>query len=375
MNKLSRVVTRALAAAVFLASSAVSRAQSQQVLKGIDVYGTSRFSAEDVDRLFGGAIRSFGEAMELLPKVRERAVKTRLEKERDSLRSKVESGIKWHWHLAWVRLSWEDYYKNDVHSAYLTIDVVEWADMKTRMPFRPAPRGRFSDPSDLLADWNRYSELGWSLVRSGEIGPGRSPCPGFYCTWGGQTAELKQLEDKFVELVPANRDLLMNILKEDKDPVHRAAAAYLLSYGSNGNELSSFMREAIQDPDPGVREAALRVFADLAVYHPDVYLPLDRIVLALEYPSVDDRNKALAVVVGLVDRPSYRSFLIQEVAPRLVKLLRLRQPANHDLAYAILRILSKENIGDRNYAAWEAWIAKAQKEPVQTQKTPAANKK
>jgi len=38
-------------------------------------------------------------------------------------------------------------------------------------------------------------------------------------------------------------------------------------------------------------------------------------------------------------------------------MLRLRQPNNHDFAHSILKQISGRSFGDREYAAWEAWLA------------------
>jgi hypothetical protein len=36
-------------------------------------------------------------------------------------------------------------------------------------------------------------------------------------------------------------------------------------------------------------------------------------------------------------------------------MLRMLKPNNHDPAYEILKLVSGESYGDRDYAAWEAW--------------------
>jgi hypothetical protein len=42
-----------------------------------------------------------------------------------------------------------------------------------------------------------------------------------------------------------------------------------------------------------------------------------------------------------------------------LRLLKLEQPNNHDPAYRILRTVSGENFGERDYAAWERWAAQS----------------
>jgi hypothetical protein len=81
---------------------------------------------------------------------------------------------------------------------------------------------------------------------------------------------------------------------------------------------------------------------------------------ALNGPTTTDRNKAVAVVAGLVARPDgaklYRE-VIAQAGPILIKLLALEQPNNHDFAYSILKQVSGKDFGERDVAAWQRWLA------------------
>lgn len=335
----------------FAALARPGHAVSTTSLMGIDLYGTDRYTETDLQEQFGDRIRLWA---------RKRALQARnAAKNAEDYRRDLEEDIRVLWDLHWARFSWNDYYATSEPRVYITLDVIESKDRAVRMPFRPPPRKTFPDPSGLLADWGAYSEMGWSLVRTGRLNTDRPACRGFYCLWGSQTQELKALEDRFVEQAPAHKDTLVRILDEDKDPSHRANAAYLLAYCKNGSELSHMLQNSLTDADSEVRSAAMQVYADLGVYHKDVPLPIERIAVMLDYPTVEDRSKALAVMVAVADHPAYRSFLVRSVAESTIKLLRLRQPANHDMAYAFLSLLSKETYGSTDFAAWRAWLGKA----------------
>jgi len=43
-------------------------------------------------------------------------------------------------------------------------------------------------------------------------------------------------------------------------------------------------------------------------------------------------------------------------ARRCSPMLRLEQPNNHDYAYKILKAISGQELGERDYAAWESWL-------------------
>jgi hypothetical protein len=43
-------------------------------------------------------------------------------------------------------------------------------------------------------------------------------------------------------------------------------------------------------------------------------------------------------------------------------MLGLFQPNNHDYAYKILKAISGEQYGERDYAAWRAWMGRVTKD-------------
>ena len=44
-------------------------------------------------------------------------------------------------------------------------------------------------------------------------------------------------------------------------------------------------------------------------------------------------------------------------------MLRLGQPNNHDYAYRILKAISGQQFGERDYQAWETWLGTHQVAP------------
>lgn len=343
---------RAFAFAAFLPSSVWA---STATLMGFDVYGSTRIGAEQVKAKWGPAIDNYVRLRNYPPRKKPQAA--------ELAKADLEREIKKTYDLAFAGLSWFDYFVGTRRDAYITLDVVEKADAQTRMPFSTEPTRSFPDDTGLIQAWTEYSDLGWRLVRDGQLRVDRPDCAAFYCLWGSQTPELKAFEERFISGVPPKKERFLTIIRDDKDPVHRANAVYLLSYSGSASELASYLKVVLQDPHPEVRSAALKVYADLAVNQKELSLPVELIGAALDYPTVEDRNKALAVLIALADREAHRPFLLSHAAERCLKLLRLTQPANHDLAYAVLLGLSKENYPARDYAAWEGWIARAKAAP------------
>jgi hypothetical protein len=81
------------------------------------------------------------------------------------------------------------------------------------------------------------------------------------------------------------------------------------------------------------------------------------LLAALDFPEVSDRNKAGWTLVELAKSPRYRDRIRSEAVPTALKLLRLEQPTNHGPAYELLKLVSGESFGDRDYAAWQRWAA------------------
>jgi hypothetical protein len=89
----------------------------------------------------------------------------------------------------------------------------------------------------------------------------------------------------------------------------------------------------------------------------NVDFPIRDLIVALDFPSSADRNKAAYTVSALADQTRYRDIIRADAVPAALRLLRLEKPNNHDPAYEILKQVSGEVFGDRDYAAWERWAA------------------
>ena len=134
----------------------------------------------------------------------------------------------------------------------------------------------------------------------------------------------------------------------------------LLAYMHDGAKLAKLLVPAFRDPSSLVRNDAMRVIADMARHHPEVEVPLDPVLDALDYPATTDRNKAAAILTGLLEREHStvdRRRVIERAGATLLAMLRLRQPNNHDFAFRILEAVSGEHYDERDYAAWDAWLA------------------
>ncbi len=362
MRKNSRKTTAFLLSVLAISGASVWARGQKSVYKlaDIQIYGTQQISDEEVKEKFEPKIRAWFES-------RSRGTKKDDARAAD-LRAKLVADVKKFGDFGWVRLTESEVAsERNVKMILLMFDVIEKQHMATRFPFRSPPSGSVKDGTGLLEDWNRFYALGWKRVRSGEVPAERGDCPAYFCPEGvgSGNSEIDALKDKIENRVPSNEDHLSQILETDRDPKRRAAALFLLAFLDDGSKVSEYAARAMFDAEPSVREAATSIFSDIAVYHKDVPIPVQRILKLIDSPYPEDRGRALALALSLSDNPDYESYLISTVATDIVKLLRSKNLANHEMAHTVLTLLSGEDFPAKDFDAWENWLWKARKERME----------
>jgi hypothetical protein len=313
-------------------------AESSATLKAIDLYRSNRLTVAKVREAAGPALDNF--------------LRQRTEKARKEIESKARGAFPGYF----FALSENEYVTDNERKHYVTFDVVDPEDAASRMPFFKAPQGKVPDPDGVLSHWRQYAALGEAASRKGEVTAVEHPsCPGFYCLWGAPTPEAASLEQSFVAAAALRREELQQAQAQEADAASRAAAVYVLSYSTDGAVAVEAALSALRDPAEQVRAAGLLVLADVALYHKGAFVDVSRVLPVLDYPTVAERSKALSVLVGLVDNPNYKTYLVSRAGPFLLALLRLRQPANHDLAFTLLATLSGKSFSPDDYDSWTKW--------------------
>jgi len=322
-------------------------AQSTATLRGIDVYRSSTFSADEARRIFGDRLVEYVHwRNEHLPGLDAKAEKLRQQMQAEVLR---RPGI------VFAELNFAEFFTSVDHAMYAVFDVVDEAD-SARLSFKPLPHGVHADPDGLLAAWRRYMTVGETLSQRGEMSFERPNCPGFYCLWSG-TADIDSLQQRFKEGAAKHFDDLHRILAADKDGERRTEALFVLSYAESGRAVLGYCQEGLSDSDARVRGAALQILADIANHHPELPIALGHVLPCLDDPSAAVRGKAMGLLVPLAAKEAYREVMLSS-APRLVDLLKMHQPESNTLAYTLLGILSRKDYDRNDYAAWEKWAKK-----------------
>lgn len=327
---------------VLLAAPGVLAAESP--IKGWDLYGTSRITIEEIREKLGTKIEKASSAW--MSGDIEGFVK---------LDEELTREIKAMGPFAYAHASAITYFTPG-RPVYVTVDVVEEQDWATRMDFLPPPMKELPDPDGLIALWKEYEKTGAALRDKGELKGQDTKPPAFHSLYGFEHPELKRFEEPVRTGARKNKERLIEILRNDRDDQHRGMAAFLLAHIEDGNELVRVLLPSVRDPSNFVRNNVMRVLIFVAKDHPEIDVPIQPILKAIDYPDVSDRNKSLYVLDGLADRKGSREILIREAGPKLLRILRLTQPNNHDPAYSILKKISGKDLGDRDYPAWEVWL-------------------
>ena len=339
---------KALLAALLLLAPLAVRAQSTATLRGVDVYRSAVLTPPEAKRLFGEKLREYV----TLHNARTPGALEKAEADRVSMEKQAAAlpGV------AFAELHMTEYFTSVDHAMYAVFDVVDAADA-SRLAFAPAPKAHLADPAGLLAAWRKYVALGEEISRRGAMPIDRPACPGLYCLWGG-TPELDAAQKEFVEGAAKQGEQLRRILRAESDGEARAAALFVLSYSPDAKAVVGLCHEALTDPDARVRGAALQILADVANHRPDLTIALDRVISRLDDPVAAVRGKAMGLLVPLAEKENYRQVMLSG-APQLAALLKLSQPESRDLAYTLLGMVSRKNFDRQDYAAWDAWAAKA----------------
>lgn len=268
--------------------------------------------------------------------------------------NKIENGIKSKNKYAYIHLS-SVMYPEELHKAYITIDVVENKDRSRLTVFLPQPTGDFHDPDGLIQSWNTYSNEQLAdffktkkVTHSGE-------CPVFHCTFGFG-GKYKKYLPIFNSKVAKNKQLLINMLSKDKNEEHRATAAFLLGHISDGNELIRILVPSMRDPSSAVRNNVMRVLGATLGKLNTADFPVEEAVAALDFPDETDRNKALYILISLSQQKRYASYIATHAGDLLLTNLHMDQLNLHGCAYAVLTQISGKKFADRDYTAWKEWL-------------------
>jgi len=308
-----------------------------------DLFGTNRIDIGLILKDFGNELQAWAEAWS---HQREQTGDWDLKKSslRDS-QKELEEEIRKAYGFAYVQINGIHYWTDEIKKDFVILDVVEEKEKAERMPFLPPPQGSYPDPEGVFATLDEYFKVGMDLSQRGLLGVEdlNDTEISFHTVFGHCHPKLAPYR-VIGEIVKRHQQEIETIFLDDSDEYKRAHAAFLLAYLKDGKYLINLLQKRLKDSSPEVRNNVMRVYTYIAMKHPEMELPVNDLVEALNYPSFGDRNKAVGTLYMLAQHPEqlakHRSAFIKAV-PLLNKLLTQKQPNVHDPAKFILNALSE----------------------------------
>lgn len=249
--------------------------------------------------------------------------------------------------------------------AFATLDIVKQNELH-RIPDKkraehetPVVSGK--EIKNLFQIWNDYNAQKMKLIKANKFDFSKTSCPSMHCTWGFDQDDIKNILPKLQEGVIKHKQELFNIIKSSKNDKERGDAIFILANDTHYQDLANFLINYTDDTSDLVRNNVMRVLGAIIAKHKIPHLDVKKIIQALDYPYVTDRNKAAYVLLGIIKSDStVDAQVMKHAGHTLVELLKLKQPNNHDFAYQILKELSHKNYSEYDYKSWSQWIDEQQ---------------
>lgn len=162
-------------------------------------------------------------------------------------------------------------------------------------------------PEPIVDTWNLFMEQVQNAVREGKAAEDLTNGHSLM-----QHAAARELQLRFPEMVDKNLPAIRDVLRKSVDETERAIAAYVISYATKKAQVVDDLQYAIQDPDDGVRNNAMRSLAGLAVLaklKPESGLVISSTWFVEQMNSMtwSDRNKAAFALVSMTENRDPRT--------------------------------------------------------------------
>ena len=244
---------------------------------------------------------------------------------------------------------------------YVTIDVIKKNEPQRLRFASPMQKARqYPKQHDIIQQMQVVSNFQTGLILTNQTNSELS-CPVYHCVASFDHPKVKPYLSLFNQGAVREKQLILNTLNHDPDPERRAAAAFLTGHFKDPHEIISVLLPHVNDPDEGVRNNVIRVIA-MTMRNAHIHtIDAAPFIELLDSPSVTDRNKSLLVLLSAADSKEGKTLILQTGRDRLLALLQLKQPNNHEMAYRVIKKISGKSFGEYNISAWNHWWLNAQK--------------
>lgn len=329
----------------------------------IDVYGTDLMQSEYLIKSYGSQVSDIQSLfLEEILKISNGGKEQYLINVILPKKNQLTNKIKKKYDFAYVEFDTVSY-PND-KNIYTTIEVIRQND-KNRLQFIPNKKIKtsLSTPSkhDLVDEMIEFHNTSANLILNNQLNNNKAKCPVYHCLPGFNHPTLKDSFKLLTRRAGKEKALLIRTINNDPLPERRTAAIYLIGYLNNPHEIISLLTKHVIDTNDGVRNSAMRVIAETMSKSKVHEINVMPFIKLLDSPFETDRNKALLVLFYAADLTPSKELIIQEGNKSLISLLRLKQPNNHGMVYALLKKMSNKDFGDNNVDAWEQWLNQMKK--------------
>ncbi len=248
----------------------------------------------------------------------------------------------------------------DGGDTYTIIDAVS-AQEPWRLKFVNAKEAAYSpsNPKDLFDEMIDYQKIVAELIVTNQSNSFTS-CPVYHCTLGFENPKTKPYLSVFTNGVRTQKKRILNTLLSDPVSLRREAAAYLVGHFDDPKCIVSVLEKSLNDKSSEVRNAVMRVLAATLMKSATTTIDIKPVVDILNSPFEAERNKALAILLAASGAENNKKFIISNTQDNLIKLLALKQPNQHEMAYLLLKQISGKKFAERDITAWKNWLKQAQ---------------
>jgi len=238
---------------------------------------------------------------------------------------------------------------------YSTIEIINHDQADRRRFLDNTKPQKYPLKNDLINKMIVFRNMEFKLILTNQLNVEKIPCPVYHCVTAFTHPQLKPWLAIFNTGVINERKLILETLNTDPNPERRAAAAFLIGHFHDPKEIISLLLPHVTDSNSGVRNNVMRVIGATLFKAKINTINVQPFIDLLDSPETTDRNKALYILLGAVDSPLSKKLVIQQAGKKLLALLELKQPNNHDISYEILKKVSGKDFGDTNSSLWKDW--------------------
>ena len=222
------------------------------------------------------------------------------------------------------------------------------------MTFNPVPHGTGKVPEDVVKAGADFDQAFMAAVMRGEAEEDRSR--GYSLM---KNPASRAIQERFPAFAARDLQLLRTVLRDSSDASDRALAAQVIAYAPDKASVVDDLAAAMRDPDPEVRNNAMRALALFAQYasgNPSVHLSVPSAPFIEMLNSIDwsDRNKSAAALLPLTESrdPALLKELRERALDSLIEMARWKSEGHAYMPFFILgRVAGMSE--DAIAAAWE----------------------